>query len=106
MRSRWMWNIRLLLVIVWSECIATPSYLSHITNGSQAQPCTDRRRRLLACVDVKKTVGCKNTVKYLGRYLGKHRLQGRSASVAENGSDGGSGLAQGAVRGTASAQFA
>ena len=64
MRTRWMWNIRQLLLSVWSEGIALPPPVAHHHRITVAQPDTDRRRRLLACVHVKKTAGGKNTVKY------------------------------------------
>ncbi|WP_193227920.1 transposase, partial [Escherichia coli] len=35
MRSRWMWNIRQLLLKAWSEGLAMPESLSHITTESQ-----------------------------------------------------------------------
>ena len=35
MRARWMWNIRQLLLSVWSDGIAIPPSLSHITTESQ-----------------------------------------------------------------------
>lgn len=35
MRARWMWNIRQMLLSVWSEGIALPSSLVHITTESQ-----------------------------------------------------------------------
>lgn len=35
MRARWMWNIRQMLLSVWSEGVALPPSLSHITTGSQ-----------------------------------------------------------------------
>lgn len=77
MRARWMWNIRQLLLSVWSDGIAIPSSLSHITNESQW-----RSLVLTAGGDYwhvymsKKTAGGKNTVKYLGRYLKKPPVAG------------------------------
>lgn len=35
MRTRWMWNIRQLLLGVWTEGVALPAQLSHITTDSQ-----------------------------------------------------------------------
>ncbi|KSB51813.1 hypothetical protein LFZ39_14120 [Salmonella enterica subsp. enterica serovar Pullorum] len=35
MRSRWMWNMRQLLLKAWSEGLAMPESLSHITTESQ-----------------------------------------------------------------------
>ncbi|CAM6662460.1 transposase [Escherichia coli] len=35
MRSRWMWNMRQLLLKAWSEGMAMPESLSHITTESQ-----------------------------------------------------------------------
>jgi len=35
MRTRWMWNIRQLLLSAWSEGVALPPSLSHITTESQ-----------------------------------------------------------------------
>lgn len=77
MRARWMWNIRQMLLDVWSEGVALPSSLAHITPGSQW-----RSLVLTAGGDYwhvymsKKTAGGKNTVKYLGRYLKKPPIAG------------------------------
>ncbi|EGE3806999.1 TPA: transposase, partial [Shigella flexneri] len=35
MRSRWMWNMRQRLLKAWSEGLAMPESLSHITTESQ-----------------------------------------------------------------------
>ncbi len=72
MRARWMWNIRQLLLDTWSEGIALPDSLCHITTESQW-----RYLVLTAGGEYwhvymsKKTAGGKKTVKYLGRYLKK-----------------------------------
>lgn len=77
MRTRWMWNIRQLLLSVWSDGIAIPPSLSHITTESKW-----RSMILAAGGDYwhvymsKKTAGSKNTVKYLGRYLKKPPIAG------------------------------
>lgn len=77
MRVRWMWNIRQMLLSVWSEGIALPPSLTHITTASQW-----RRLVLTAGGDYwhvymsKKTAGGKNTVKYLGRYQKKPPIAG------------------------------
>ncbi len=77
MRDRWMWNIRQLLLSVWSDGIAMPSSLSHITTESQW-------RSLILTVGgdywhvymSKKTADGKNTVQYLDRYLKKPPIAG------------------------------
>lgn len=72
MRARWMWNIRQLLLSVWSEGIAQPDSLSHITTEAQWSSLilTAGGDYWHVCMS-KKTAGGKNTVKYLGRCLKK-----------------------------------
>ncbi len=46
MRSRWMWNMRQLLLKAWSEGMAMPESLSHITTESQwRSPGAEIRRK-------------------------------------------------------------
>ncbi len=52
MRSRWMWNMRQPLLKAWSEGMAMPESLSHITTESQEKPVPEIRRKILACVHV------------------------------------------------------
>lgn len=87
MRTHWMWNIRQLLLSVWSEGIAIPSSLTHITTESQW-----RSLVLTGSGDYwhvymsKKTADGKNTVKYQGRYLKKTPIAGsRLAHYADGG---------------------
>ncbi|EOS94098.1 transposase [Erwinia tracheiphila PSU-1] len=72
MRTRWMWNVRQFLLRAWSEDIALPSSLMHITTGAQWQQLILTAGGKCWCVYMsKKTSGGKNTVKYPGRYLKK-----------------------------------
>ncbi len=53
MRSRWMWNMRQLLLKAWSEGMAMPESLSHITTESQwRSPVLKSGGKILACVHV------------------------------------------------------
>ena len=77
MRTRWMWNIRQLLLSVWSEGITQPDSLSHITTEAQWSSLilTAGGDYWHVCMS-KKTAGGKNTVKYLGRCLKKPPVAG------------------------------
>ncbi|HGD8419173.1 TPA: IS91 family transposase, partial [Escherichia coli] len=72
MRSRWMWNIRQLLLKAWSEGMAMPESLSHITTESQWRGLVLKAGGKYWHVYMsKKTAGGRNTARYLGRYLKK-----------------------------------
>ncbi|STO40964.1 putative IS1294 transposase [Escherichia coli] len=72
MRSRWMWNIRQLLLKAWSEGMAMPESLSHITTESQWRSLVLKAGGKYWHVYMsKKTAGGQNTARYLGRYLKK-----------------------------------
>ncbi|WP_348903536.1 IS91 family transposase [Escherichia coli] len=72
MRSRWMWNMRQLLLKAWSEGLAMPESLSHITTESQWRSLVLKAGGKYWHVYMsKKTAGGRNTARYLGRYLKK-----------------------------------
>ena len=72
MRSWWMWNMRLLLLKAWSEGMAMPESLSHITTESQWRSLVLKAGGKYWHVYMsKKTAGGRNTARYLGRYLKK-----------------------------------
>ncbi|HHU1666751.1 TPA: IS91 family transposase [Escherichia coli] len=72
MRSRWMWNMRQLLLKAWSEGMAMPESLSHITTESQWRSLVLKSGGKYWHVYMsKKTAGGRNTARYLGRYLKK-----------------------------------
>ena len=72
MRSRWMWNMRQLLLKAWSEGLAMPESLSHITTESQWRSLVLKAGgKYLHVYMSKKTAGGRNTARYLGRYLKK-----------------------------------
>ncbi len=72
MRSRWMWNMRQLLLKAWSEGLAMPESLSHITTESQRRSLVLKAGEKYWHVYMsKKTAGGRNTARYLGRYLKK-----------------------------------
>ncbi|ENC0167894.1 transposase, partial [Shigella dysenteriae] len=72
MRSRWMWNMRQLLLKAWSEGLAMPESLSHITTESQRRSLVLKAGGKYWHVYMsKKTAGGRNTARYLGRYLKK-----------------------------------
>ncbi|WP_236743665.1 IS91 family transposase [Shigella flexneri] len=70
MRSRWMWNMRQRLLKAWSEGLAMPESLSHITTESQRRSLVLKAGGKYWHVYMsKKTAGGRNTARYLGRYL-------------------------------------
>ncbi|EFJ1100329.1 IS91 family transposase, partial [Escherichia coli] len=72
MRSRWMWNMRQMLLKAWSEGLAMPESLSHITTESQWRSLVLKAGGKYWHVYMsKKTAGGRNTARYLGRYLKK-----------------------------------
>ncbi|WP_040234708.1 IS91 family transposase [Shigella flexneri] len=72
MRSRWMWNMRQRLLKAWSEGLAMPESLSHITTESQRRSLVLKAGGKYWHVYMsKKTAGGRNTARYLGRYLKK-----------------------------------
>ncbi|WP_353749921.1 transposase, partial [Shigella sp. FJ201103] len=71
-RSRWMWNMRQRLLKAWSEGLAMPESLSHITTESQRRSLVLKAGGKYWHVYMsKKTAGGRNTARYLGRYLKK-----------------------------------
>ncbi|UIA83078.1 IS91 family transposase [Erwinia tracheiphila] len=77
MRTRWMWNVRQRLLDAWSEGIALPVELMHITTDSQWRTLILTAGGQCWYVYMsKKTAGSKNTVRYLGRYLKKPPIAG------------------------------
>ncbi len=67
MRSRWMWNMRQLLLKAWSEGMAMPESLSHITTESQWRSLVLKAGGKYWHVYMsKKTAGGRNTARYLG----------------------------------------
>ena len=72
MRSRWMWNMRQLLLKAWSEGMAMPESLSHITTESQWRSTgAEIRRKILACVHVEEDSRRAEYGTLPGRYLKK-----------------------------------
>ncbi len=65
MRSRWMWNMRQLLLKAWSEGLAMPESLSHITTESQWRSTVLKAGGKYWHVYMsKKTAGGRNTARY------------------------------------------
>ncbi|WP_284142011.1 IS91 family transposase [Escherichia coli] len=86
MRSRWMWNMRQLLLKAWSEGMAMPeSFVTYHDGITVEKPGAEIRRKILACVHVEEDSRRRNTARYQGRYLKKPPIALPDGSLQRRG---------------------